>query len=219
MEALWQDVRYGFRMLLKKPGFTAVAVVALALGIGANTAIFSVVNAVLLKPLPFKEPERVVLVWLKGAEAAGGDRVPMSLSDFLEWRAQTHALERVAFFHSDAFNYAGGGPPAELGGGGGGRRPRAEVALGRPRMARADTRVRTRRLLPLRRFQLRGRRHARRGQRRAHVRRLLQRLRHAGRAWSHVPARRGEAGRGARRRRQPRLLAAPARRRPARRRA
>jgi putative ABC transport system permease protein len=116
MEALWQDVRYGFRMLLKKPGFTAVAVVALALGIGANTAIFSVVNAVLLKPLPFKEPERVVLVWLKGAEAAGGDRVPMSLSDFLEWRAQTHAFERVAFFHSDAFNYAGGDTPEEVNG-------------------------------------------------------------------------------------------------------
>src|ERR1043165_3707085 len=114
METLWQDVRYGFRMLLKKPGFTAVAVLALALGIGANTAIFSVVNAVLLKPLPFKEPERVVMVWLKGAEAAGGDRVPMSLSDFLEWRAQTHSFERVAFFHTDNFNYAGGDTPEEV---------------------------------------------------------------------------------------------------------
>jgi putative ABC transport system permease protein len=116
METLWQDIRFGFRMLLKRPGFTAVAVVALALGIGANTAIFSVVNAVLLKPLPFREPERVVMVWLKGAEAAGGDRVPMSTADFLEWRAQTHSFERVAFFHSDAFNYAGGDTPEEVNG-------------------------------------------------------------------------------------------------------
>src|ERR1041385_8536994 len=116
METLWQDVRYGFRMLLKKPGFTAVAILALALGIGANTAIFSVVNAVLLRPLPFQDPERVVLVWLKGAEAAGGDRMPMSMADFLDWREQSHSFERVAFFHSDNFNYAGGDTPEEVNG-------------------------------------------------------------------------------------------------------
>src|ERR1041384_1078288 len=116
MQTLWQDIKYGVQMLLKKPGFTVVAALALALGIGANTAIFSVVNAVLLRPLPFKDPERVVMVWLKGAEAAGGDRVQMSLSDFLEWRAQTHSFERVAFFHPDNFNYAGGDTPEEVAG-------------------------------------------------------------------------------------------------------
>src|ERR687885_2436151 len=114
MERLWQDVRFGFRMLLKKPGFTAVAVLTLALGVGANTAIFSVVNAVLLRPLPFRDPERVVMVWLKGAEAAGGDRVPLSVSDFLDWRAQTRSFERVAFFSPGDFNYAGRDAPEQV---------------------------------------------------------------------------------------------------------
>jgi putative ABC transport system permease protein len=116
MQTLWQDIKYGVQMLLKKPGFTVVAALALALGIGANTAIFSVVNAVLLRPLPFKDPERVVMVWLKGAEAAGGDRKPMSTSDFLQWRAQTHSFERVSFFHRDSFNYTGGEVPEEVAG-------------------------------------------------------------------------------------------------------
>jgi predicted permease len=114
METLIQDIRYGVRTLSKSPGFAAVAVLTLALGIGATTAIFSVVNAVLLKPLPFKDPERVVLVWLKGAEAAGGDRVPLSLSDFLDWRAQTHSFEHVAFFSPGDFNYSGSDTPEQV---------------------------------------------------------------------------------------------------------
>ncbi|MDQ3804727.1 MAG: ABC transporter permease, partial [Acidobacteriota bacterium] len=114
MRTLLQDVRYGFRMLVKRPGFTAVAVMALALGIGANTAIFSVVNAVLLRPLPFAEPGRVMLVWLKGVEAAGGDRVPLSVADFLDWRAQNQSFEKVAAFSAGDFNYTGGPTPERV---------------------------------------------------------------------------------------------------------
>jgi putative ABC transport system permease protein len=115
-EDMFQDLRYGVRMLLKKPGFTIAAVLALSLGIGANTAIFSVVNAVLLRPLPYTDPDRLMLVWLRGPEAAGGDRVPLSVADFLDWRAheEDKVFERVAAFGSNMFNYTGGEMPEEV---------------------------------------------------------------------------------------------------------
>jgi putative ABC transport system permease protein len=94
LEQLWQDIRYGFRMLAKNPGFTAIAVLTLALGIGANTAIFSVVYAVLLRPLPFKDPGRLVMVWATWAKR-GDQRVNVSPADFADWTEQSKTLEHM----------------------------------------------------------------------------------------------------------------------------
>jgi putative ABC transport system permease protein len=114
MSGLWQDVRYGARMLLKQPGFTLVAILTLALGIGANTAIFSVVNAVLLRPLPFKDAARLVLVWNNGAEAAGGDRTPLAVADLLDMRSQGRSYESVGAFQNGSFNYTSGDVPEQV---------------------------------------------------------------------------------------------------------
>jgi putative ABC transport system permease protein len=101
-------------MLRKKPGFTLIAVITLSLGIGANTAIFSVVNAVLLRPLPFQEPERVVMVWHKGDAAAGGDRTPLAAADLLDWRAQSHYFDAIAAFTYASFNVRGQDTPERV---------------------------------------------------------------------------------------------------------
>ncbi len=114
LEEITQDLRYGLRLLRKSPGFTSVAVLTLALGIGANTAIFSVVNAVLLKSLPFKDPEQLVMVWNRAAAAAGGDRTPLAVADLLDWRAQNRSFADIAAFQGDSFNYAGGDLPEQL---------------------------------------------------------------------------------------------------------
>src|SRR5918998_1697287 len=99
MKNLWQDVRYGARVLWKKPGFTAVAVLALALGIGANTAIFSVVNAVLLRPLPYPEPERLVRVAITNVQR-GTRGNSVAYLDFADWQRQTGAFEALAAYSS-----------------------------------------------------------------------------------------------------------------------
>src|SRR5262249_28275749 len=114
MNVLLQDLRYGARMSLKNPGFSLIATLTLALGIGANTAIFSVVNAVLLKPLPFKEPERLVMVWNRGAEAAGGDRTPLAVADLLDWRAQSRSFAEIGAFQNIMYNYTGGDSPERV---------------------------------------------------------------------------------------------------------
>src|SRR3989449_2570449 len=95
MEALWQDLKYGARMLAKSPGFTLVAVIALALGIGANTAIFSVVNAVLIRSLPFKDPNHLVMVW-ENNRNRGRDQNVISPANYLDWRDQNTVFESMA---------------------------------------------------------------------------------------------------------------------------
>src|SRR5581483_8725940 len=114
MQTLLQDIRYGARMLLKRPGFTFIAVLTLALGVGANTAIFSIVYGVLLRPLPYSEPERLTMVWLRGVKEAGGDQTPLSVADLLDWRAKNHGFEQVGAFGFARFNYTGGQVPEEI---------------------------------------------------------------------------------------------------------
>src|SRR5205823_400656 len=97
MESLIKDMRYGIRSLLKRPGFTAIAVITLMLGIGANTAIFSVVNAVLLRPLPYVESERLLVPW--GRRDLRHHTV-VSYPDFVDWQARTKTLEHVAAYTS-----------------------------------------------------------------------------------------------------------------------
>ncbi|MDQ3585381.1 MAG: ABC transporter permease [Acidobacteriota bacterium] len=112
MTTLWQDVRYGVRMLLKNPGFTFVAVVALALGIGANASIFSVVNAVLLRPLPFAEAEQLVMVWERRPRQ-NRESGPVAPADFLDWQKQNQSFAAMAAYSARAFNLTGGGAEPE----------------------------------------------------------------------------------------------------------
>jgi len=112
MQTLWQDLRYGARMLLKKPGFTLIAVLTLALGIGANTAIFSVVYAVLLRPLSFPEPDRLVVLAGKGRETLIGAGV--AYPDYEDWRARAQSFEDMACFLNTGLNLTGVDPPVAL---------------------------------------------------------------------------------------------------------
>src|ERR1051325_332227 len=114
MDTLLRDIRYGIRGLWKRPGFTFVALVALALGIGANTAIFSLVNAVLVQPLPFKDPDR--LVWMWGNIRQGGNHASVAPLDFLDYRQQNKTFDQFAAMGSIplAINLTGGGEPERL---------------------------------------------------------------------------------------------------------
>ena len=107
------DLRYALRMQLKNPGFTIVAVIALALGIGANTAIFSVVNTVLLRPLPYKDPERLVMVW-EDATKHGYPRDTPAAANFVDWRDQNQVFEGMAAIADESFNLTGAGDPERL---------------------------------------------------------------------------------------------------------
>ena len=114
MGAFFHDVRYGIRMLAKSPGFTTVAVITLALGIGVNTAIFSVVHAVLLKPLPYKDADRLVMVWEQNPERDWYYNV-VSAANFLDWRRQNDVFTQMAAVDPQrAFNITGTGNPEEV---------------------------------------------------------------------------------------------------------
>src|SRR5918993_675177 len=103
---LWQDIRYGARMLLKNPGVTLIVIIALALGIGANTAIFSVVNTVLLRPLPYDESERLVFFNEKSPVL---DEMSISYPNFLDWRNHNQSFEKMGVYNRSSYNLTGAG--------------------------------------------------------------------------------------------------------------
>jgi putative ABC transport system permease protein len=114
LSTLMQDIRYGFRMLWKSPVFTVVTVLALALGIGANTAIFSVINAVLLRPLPYREAEQLVLLWEKNPRLVDLKRMWVSYPDFLDWKSRNEVFEKIAVYRSGGANLTGGTEPERI---------------------------------------------------------------------------------------------------------
>jgi putative ABC transport system permease protein len=113
METLFKDIRYGIRGLLKRPGFTAVAIITLALGIGANTAIFSVVNAVVLRPLPYAEPERLMTLW---ETMPGSDQRSVAPGNFVDWRTQNKTFQDMAAMFYANFNLTSDGEPDRIDG-------------------------------------------------------------------------------------------------------
>src|SRR5262245_61626984 len=106
MQSFWQDVRYGLRMLRGDLAFTAVVVITLALGIGANTTVFSVVNAVLLRSLPYRQADRIVAIQELGKD---GHRIQVTPANFLDWRTQNTVFEPIAAILTRTANLAGSG--------------------------------------------------------------------------------------------------------------
>jgi predicted permease len=113
MRTLWQDLRYALRMLSKSPGFAAIAVLTLAVGIGANTALFSVVNGVLLSPLAYPQASQLVRVY---ARTSGVDKGPLTYMNFLDWQRDTHTLSSMALYRNQDYNFTGVGEAERLSG-------------------------------------------------------------------------------------------------------
>jgi putative ABC transport system permease protein len=113
METLWQDLRYGARMLRRNPGFAAVAILTLAIGIGANIVIFSVVNGILLKPLPFPDSQSVVTIWETFANR-NVTRGTASAAEYLDWRDMNHVFQELSASRALSFSITGGGDPERV---------------------------------------------------------------------------------------------------------
>src|SRR5580700_5913072 len=113
MGTFWQDLRYGARMLLRNPGFAIVAILTLAIGIGANVVIFSIVNGVLLKPLPFRDSGRVVTIWETDANR-NVTRGTASAAEFLDWRDMNHVFEELSAWRALYFTITGSGEPEQV---------------------------------------------------------------------------------------------------------
>jgi predicted permease len=111
LDHFWQDVRYGVRTLRKSPGFAVIAILTLAIGIGANTALFSVVNGVLLNPLPYPQPDRLVALYARANEF---NKFSISYPNFLDWSRQNHSFSSLAAFRGETFTMTGIGEPARL---------------------------------------------------------------------------------------------------------
>src|SRR5438876_11491934 len=113
METLIKDIRYGVRSLLKRPGFTAIAVITLALGIGANTTLFSFVNGILLRPLPYRDPGQLVILD-ETSPKQGIKSFAVSYPNFVDWREQNHVFEAVAAYQQHTYSIVGAGEPEQI---------------------------------------------------------------------------------------------------------
>ena len=116
MSQLVQDLRFAVRHLLKTPGFTAIAVLIMALGIGANTAIFSVVRAVLLEPLPFQDPDRLVQIWHVPPQSSfpGMTQFAVSAANYLDWQKQNDVFSGMALYSHGGYELTGHGKPETI---------------------------------------------------------------------------------------------------------
>src|SRR2546423_15645147 len=108
-----KDIRFAFRQLLKQPAFTAIAIVTVALAIGANTAVLSLLNALLIRPLPYRAPNQLVLLW-EQFPAQGLDRIPVSAPEYLDYEKQTTGFETIAAFTYTAYNLTTGDLPERV---------------------------------------------------------------------------------------------------------
>jgi putative ABC transport system permease protein len=113
MERLLQDLRYGLRLLWKSPGFTVVSVLTLALGIGVNTALFSVVNEVIIRPLPFKDSSQLVMIWTS-LPSLGFQKIPFSPSDYTDVAQNQQSFQAIAIFENQKFDLTGEGQPEQI---------------------------------------------------------------------------------------------------------
>src|SRR5882724_11998713 len=113
MDTALQDLLYGLRMLRRRPGFAVVAILTLALGIGANSAIFSVVNAVLLRPLPYKNADQLVMLWSRFYRQ-GAEKVSVSAPEFTDFKQRSKNFDHIAAYFSQGFNLTGVDEPERL---------------------------------------------------------------------------------------------------------